>query len=160
MASEAEFSFEKTATEEYDAKVEASRLLAFYWEPGTVYATDAHVRPRLETGFAYKAIQVVSDAQTQRRQPVWPTLLAGQVKDGSVIWEAVAIDGNSTDSIASVNVPAVAGLTIGTATFVGTRITIPISGGTVGVTYRVSVEITTSTGEVFEAKIDVFIKDE
>lgn len=157
---EPEFSYEKTETEAFDAKVEVSRLLAFYHEPGKVYALNDHVRPLRETGFAYKQTATGLNPQTSRRPPVWPVVFAGIVKDGSVTWEAVAIDGNSADSIASVNVPSVIGLTIGSVTFSGTRITVPISGGTKLVTYTVSVEITTSTGEVFEVKIEVFVKSE
>lgn len=155
-----DFLFEKTATEKYDAKFEAARVLAYYWEPGKTQSLNDHVRPPRETGFAYKASELASPAQTARRPPVWPTVLGGIVKDGSVQWEAVPIDSNSADSIASINVPAVTGLTIGASSFSGTRVVVRIEGGTVGETYVVSVEITTSTGEVIEVKLEVFIKGE
>jgi len=156
-AADAQFYFEKTVTEVFDAKVELAPFLGIPYEGEKVYATNDQVRPPRATGFAYKA---TTNGQTRSRPPVWPLVLGGTIVDGSVIWEAVFIGTANAATIASTNVPAVAGITLGAESTSGTRVTIRISDGTLGVTYRISLEVTTSTGEVVEAKIDVYIKSE
>lgn len=151
------FRFEKTETENYSAKFNTARLLEYKWTQGNEYAVNDHVRPSRATGFAYKA---TTGGQSAFREPKWPTTLAGTVTDGSVTWEAVAVDANSTDSPASVNLVAPAGVTVGLAVIDGMWISVPISGGTKGRTYEISVEITTSASEVFEEKLEVYVKGE
>ena len=159
MVASVNFSLEKTETEAYAVKFKCARELeyAYLWQPGDVYAIDDYVRPTRSNGFAYKA---TTAGQSANSEPRWPKALAQTKPDGSITWQTVAVDANSSDSIASVNIPTVTGITIGTAAISGTDVLFDVSGGENGRHYEISVEITTSAGQVFEEKITVSIVGE
>lgn len=152
-----ELRFSKTETEAIRVTVELARLLEYVYETGREYQLNAHVRPSRPNGFAYQASVA---GQSGTREPRWPKTLGATVVDGSVTWTAVAVDSNSSDSVSSVNIPAVSGLTISAPATSGTRTTFDVSGGENGRTYEISFEVTTSANEVFEEKITVEIDGE
>lgn len=67
--------------------------------------------------------------------------------------------GRTGDSIASYTVAVAAGITIATYVRVGNLITVVLSGGTDGVSYKTTVKITTAAGLVKEAEFIVKIKE-
>lgn len=149
--------FEKTETEDFAAKFQAARLLEFVRESGREYQVNDYVRPSTPNGFAYRC---ATAGQSSSKSPKWKTAIAASTNDGSAVWETVAVDANSTDSISSVNLVTPTGITAGTPTISGTRILFDISGGEKGRTYEISVEITTASSEVFEEKLNIRIKGE
>ena len=159
MVASVGFSLEKTETEAYQVKLKCARELeyAFIWQPGEVYAIDDYVRPTRTNGFAYKA---TTAGQSTNNEPKWPKSLATTKTDGSITWQTVAVDTNSSDSIASVNIADVTGITIGTAAISGTDVLFDVSGGTDARHYEISVEITTSAGNVIERTLTVSIVGE
>lgn len=157
MSGSTNIKLEKTETELYKAKLQYARLLEYSWQPGREFALNEYVRPSGANGFAFKATTAGQSASTE---PRWPTTLAATVTDGSITWTAVAIDSNSRDSISSINAVVPSGITVSTPTNSGSRVLFDISGGTKGSTYIISIEVTTSTSEVFEDKVEVFIKSE
>lgn len=72
-------------------------------------------------------------------------------------WSMIG-DGTDTISSATASVSP-SGLTLGSAAVntAGTQVSIPLSSGTTGVTYRVTVLATTSASDVLDAVFDVFI---
>ena len=148
------FTFEKTETEVIRLKVRLARLLEYVWQPGEDYATNDYIRPESPNGFSYRA---TTTGQSASRIPRFPKTLGATVIDGSVTWEASAIDGSSADGVSSVNIIADTGITTGTPTTTGSLVTFSVSGGEKGRNYEISFEVTTSANEVFEIKIMIFV---
>lgn len=144
----------KTETEIIKVKYDFRRLLEYTWEPGAAYDSGDYVRPTNANGFEYEC---TTGGQTGRREPRWPTTVAATVTDGSVTWTARAFSTNATDTLSSVNLEAPSDLTLGTSTIDGSRAIFTVSGGDFGGCYIVSVEGTTSAGEVLEEKLQVRI---
>lgn len=144
----------KTETEIIKVKYDFRRLLEYTWEPGAAYDATDYVRPTTANGFEYEC---TTGGQTGRREPRWPTTVAGTVTDGSITWTARAFSTNASDTLSSVNLEAPGDLTLGTANIDGSRAIFTVSGGDLGGCYIVSIEATTSAGEVFEEKLQVEI---
>lgn len=145
---------EKTETEIIKHTVQAARALEIVWRPGREHASSAYVRPRQPNGFAYQA---GGAGQSGLREPRWPRELGATVPDGSLVWTAVAVADNGTESITDVSLSSSSDLTLGSPSTDGTEITFTISGGKKRSAYEISVEITTDTGEIIEEKILVTI---
>jgi len=147
----------KTETEVFEAEFDFSRRLESIWQPGRVYALNDYVRPRTPNGYEYKC---TTGGQGRSTEPVWPVPAGQTVSDGSAVWTAEAFTDIATATISSVNMVSPAGITVAAPATVGSSVKVVISGGTAGVTYVVSCEITTSENEVIEEKLTVFINDE
>ena len=105
-------------------------------------------------GFEYEC---TTGGQTSPTEPKWPTTVAGTVTDGSVTWTARAFSTNATDTISSANVNAPTGVTAGTPVVDGSLVIVAMYGGTNGQCHIISVEASTSAGELFEEKIELVI---
>ena len=67
---------------------------------------------------------------------------------------------NGTDTLASKTVTATpTGINVDSSTIVGTRVKVWLSGGTNGVTYKVTVTATTGDGRVKQDEFKVKVKD-
>ena len=132
-------------------------MLETIWRSGRVHGLADYVRPSVPNGFEYEC---TAAGQTGAREPRWPVTVAGTITDGSVEWTARAYSTNGSDTIASVAGSADTGLTIASVTYDGTEVTFTLSGGTVGEWYIVSIEVTTTQGEVLEQKLKVYCYDE
>lgn len=66
------------------------------WQGGKVYVLGERVRPGSPNGFEYEC---TTAGQTKRlrgiKEPSWPTTIGQTVVDGSVVWTARALSGNS-----------------------------------------------------------------
>ncbi len=68
-------------------------------------------------------------------------------------------EGRTADSIASYTVTADAGISIATHVRVGFVVTVVLTGGTDGTSYKTTVKITTASGLVKEAEFVVKVKE-
>ena len=68
-------------------------------------------------------------------------------------------DGETITAVSSVTASPADELTIGTASYSGTRAQFRISGGTAGVTYKITVVITTSASNTREGEGNLFVRD-
>jgi hypothetical protein len=144
----------KTETEIVKVKYDFRPLLEYIWEPGAAYDAADYVRPTAANGFEYEC---TTGGQSGSREPRWPTTVAATVTDGSITWTARAFGTNATDTLSNVNLEASDDLTLGTPNIDGSRVTFTVSGGDLGGCYVVSIEGTTSAGEVLEEKLQVQI---
>lgn len=71
----------------------------------------------------------------------------GRLDDGETITAVVSATGSPS------------GLTIGSASYSGTRAQFRISGGTAGVTYKITVVITTSASNTREGEGNLFVRE-
>lgn len=77
--------------------------------------------------------------------------------DYSSDWAAwLAVDG---DTISSHTVTADTGISVNSSTNTTTDVTVWLSGGTAGVKYRVTVQITTAAGRVDQRSMDILVLD-
>lgn len=81
-----------------------------------------------------------------------------EVKDYGVEWEDMLADGDSLSSIANIAV-APAGVTVQASQILGTITLVRLAAGTNGVSYTVTVRVTTLGGETLEAAIPVEVMD-
>jgi len=146
--------YTKTETEIIKIKCDFRKALEYDWSPSTAYDSGDYVRPSIGNGFEYEC---TTGGQTSPREPVWPTTVAGTVTDGSITWTARAFSTNATDTISSANVEVSSGLVAGSPVVDGSVVIVAVSGGSSGGCYIVSIEATTSAGEVIEEKIQVVI---
>lgn len=115
-----------------------------YRQAATAYALNAVVLPQKDTGLEYKA---TTAGRSGSNEPRWPTVAAGTVTDGSVVWTAQAVSTNSLQrTLSSAAWSADTGITVGSPTTTGTRSTVLISGGTEGQDYDVVCTGTCSDG--------------
>lgn len=121
-------------------------LVAQFWEPGVIYAANAYVRPTSPTGFAYRR---VANGLSGGAEPSWPTEPGLTVVDGDGDWECVIAGSNGLTAIPSSPVVAVSpsGLTLGAPALFDYRgpncgVAVQCSGGTDGVRYSVTCQIT------------------
>jgi len=147
----------KTETEVFNARPDFIRAIGYYWAPDKEYALNDVALPSIPNGAQYKA---TTAGRSGRKEPIWPSIGTKSDGNGSLVWTKEDFDANAYDSISSVNIPAVTGLTIGAETITGTEVHFDISGGVKGSCYTVSVEATLASGEVVELKIQVVISDE
>ena len=151
------FYFTKTETEIIKIKVDFRDAIEYRWSPSTAYDSGDYVRPSVGNGFEYEC---TTAGQTNATEPSWPTTAGSTVTNGSVVWTARAFATNAADTISSANVEVPTGITAGTPSVDGTVIIVAVSGGENGNTYLISIEATTSAGELFEEKITVTIAGE
>jgi hypothetical protein len=136
--------------------------LARKWEVNAPYAADVKVRPSteaLQTGFEYSSSGGQSNGASE---PRWPTRLGGTVRDGSITWTAEALTVNSLlETIASSVWDVPTGLTgtgeVTTSTAGQQATEVVIADGTPGQVYEVVNEITTSSGNEYQAVLELTI---
>lgn len=123
------------------------------WSPRAVYALGQTVWPRVGNSNA-KRYRCTAAGRAGSTQPTWAS--SGAVTDGGVTWTTIG----AVPTMASASASADSGITVGSATVdaTGNVVTVRISGGTAGQTYRVTVAATLSTGEVVEMSFDVVVK--
>jgi len=133
------------------------------WTGNTPYAAGTRIRPSEEsrhTGFEYQS----SGGQTNgQAEPRWPTRLGGTVRDGSIVWTAVALSVDSlleTISTSDWDVPTgLTGSSEDTVDSAGLQSTeIMLTGGADGETYEVVNEIRTSAGNEYQAVLVLSIE--
>ncbi len=132
------------------------------WSANTPFAADVRVRPTTEvkqTGYEYAS----SGGQSSgKKEPSWPKVAGGTVRDGSITWTAVVLSADSLleeISVSSWDVPT--GLIgSGEATVIapGQQATeIQISDGVPAQEYTIINAILTTEGNTYEAAVDLSI---
>jgi hypothetical protein len=136
--------FEQHPGETLDYTADFGAHCARYREPNTDYLQNVIVQPRRATGLQYKA---TTAGRTGTSEPRWPTVAAGTVTDGSVVWTAEAIStGSLVRTLTSAAWTSTTGITIGAPSTVGTKSTVLISAVTLGQDYDVVCTGTCSDG--------------
>lgn len=136
--------------------VDLSSRLRVFWLPGRDYAANDSVRPKTAQGFAFKNLGGLG--QSGPIEPIWPTVLAGTVPDGSLIWTAVIPGTNALDPIASVAWSIVNGdgsLSVVSPVHTNEEVTAAFAGGTPGTTYRIQGLIATVAALVYDLNFDL-----
>ena len=64
-------------------------LTSSTWKPNTTYYPFQYVRPTVENGFQYAA---VDGGKSGSVEPTWPTTINATVDDGTIQWTAVPVD--------------------------------------------------------------------
>lgn len=64
-------------------------LTSSTWKPNTTYYPFQYVRPTVENGFQYAA---VDGGKSGNIEPTWPTTINATVGDGTIQWTAVPVD--------------------------------------------------------------------
>ena len=64
-------------------------LTSSTWKPNTTYYPFQYVRPTIENGFQYAA---VDGGKSGNIEPTWPTTINATVGDGTIQWTAVPVD--------------------------------------------------------------------
>ena len=64
-------------------------LTSSTWKPNTTYYPFQYVRPTVENGFQYAA---VDGGKSGSVEPTWPTTINATVGDGTIQWTAVPVD--------------------------------------------------------------------
>ena len=64
-------------------------LTSITWKPNTTYYPFQYVRPTVENGFQYAA---VDGGKSGSVEPTWPTTINATVGDGTIQWTAVPVD--------------------------------------------------------------------
>jgi hypothetical protein len=141
-----------------DYAIEWLGFLSQRWFAGLPFALNYAVRPRTPTGFQYfVAIAGLSGAN----EPNWPGKLGAQVVDGSITWQAAAIDNTSlTGTISASNWTADSGVTISSSSLVGTRATVFVAAASALADgdYYVRNIVTLSTGATPEGVLRISVR--
>lgn len=127
----------KDPDDKLDYYVNFESECARIWAENTVYVIGDRVRPQKPTGFEYEA----SGGCTGHRPPVFPTVVARTVQDGSVTWTCRAL---STQSLkrtinGTPSWTVDAGLTVESVAISGTISMAYLSGGVHGQSYAVRI---------------------
>ena len=64
-------------------------LTSSTWKPNTTYYPFQYVRPTIENGFQYAAVDGGTSGSTE---PTWPTTINATVNDGTIQWITVPVD--------------------------------------------------------------------
>jgi len=64
-------------------------LTSSTWKPNTTYYPFQYVRPTVDNGFQYAAVDGGTSASTE---PTWPTTINATVNDGTIQWITVPVD--------------------------------------------------------------------
>ena len=64
-------------------------LTSSTWKPNTTYYPFQYVRPTVENGFQYAAVDGGTSGSTE---PTWPTTINATVNDGTIQWTTVPVD--------------------------------------------------------------------
>lgn len=64
-------------------------LTSITWKPNITYYPFQYVRPTVENGFQYAAVDGGTSGSTE---PTWPTTINATVDDGTIQWTAVPVD--------------------------------------------------------------------
>lgn len=124
------------------------------WSPRATYALGQTLWPRIANS-NQKRYRCTTPGQAGTTRPTWPS--SSTVTDGSVVWTTIGAVPTVSSAVASGDT----GITVGTATVdaTGNVVTVRVSGGTAGQTYRVTVTATLSTSETVERSFDVMVRD-
>jgi hypothetical protein len=153
---------ECSAEARLDYAIDLTERFAIPRQPNFPYAIGAHVRP-IEggTGWQYQSSGGVTNGDDF--EPDWPVDSGGTVDDGSLTWTAEPITYDSLRyRIDEVEWTAPAGITLSDESIIDqpamqeARVT--VAGGTVGEKYRIVGLVTTTTGLVFEVRIELKVK--
>lgn len=77
-----------------------ANLLATTWQPNTTYSQFQYVRPTVDNGMMYRAVQ---DGVSGATEPTWPTTVGQQRTDGSTRWIAAPASERAPFIIGTVN---------------------------------------------------------
>lgn len=77
-----------------------ANLLATTWQPNTTYSQFQYVRPTVDNGMMYRAVQ---DGVSGATEPTWPTTVGQRRTDGSTRWIAVPASERAPFIIGTVN---------------------------------------------------------
>jgi hypothetical protein len=143
----------------YDTDTGAWAFLVNGWSQGTIFVSDATIRPTFPTGFQYSS----GGGQSGQIEPRWPTTIGGTVADGSITWTCEAIGNDSLDAtISSSTWLAETGITAANDDLANTGgvqlASIEVSGGTAGNTYWVANTVTLSDGTIEESVLEVSVE--
>lgn len=148
----------KTVGERQDYAFNLTREFARRWQPDHPYPANDRIRPndRPGTGLQYVSSGGVSNG---KKEPPWP--LTGTVADGPITWtpEEISFAGlrHRIDSVVwPVDSMLSDAVEIDEAAL--QEIRIHVAGGTPGVTYTFPALITTTTGEIFEVRLQIEIE--
>ncbi len=64
-------------------------LTSITWKPNTTYYPFQYVRPTIDNGFQYAAVDGGTSGSTE---PTWPTTINATVNDGTIQWTTVPVD--------------------------------------------------------------------
>ena len=144
----------KTETEDYTYILDFRRDLIFAWVAGKEYQDGDYFRPEIPNGRQYRC---VAAGESGPSEPEGKTTIGEQFSDGGVTWETEAADANSRRVIQSVNLPPVDGLTITSVSFAGMEVYFRVAGGVFRRTYVISIEVTTTDGDLLEEKVSLYV---
>lgn len=145
-----------------DYAIDLTERFAIPRQPNFPYASGAHVRPvEGGTGWQYQSSGGVTNGDDF--EPQWPTEDGVAVADGSLIWTAEDITYDSLRyRIDEVEWTAPAAITLSDETVIDQpamqEVRITLAGGTAGEKYRIVGLVTTTTGLIFEVRIELKVK--
>ncbi|MGH8259861.1 MAG: hypothetical protein ACREUG_09240 [Steroidobacteraceae bacterium] len=148
----------KRADEELSYFFDWREELRAWWCAGQDYSAGAFMRLRGSPGFAY---QGQADGESGAIEPAGALVLGQTIRDGSMLWTAMAASAGGTDPIASASwsliAPADAALLI-VPTFNTAELSYAtFSGGTSGQSYTVACVIVTASGDEFDQRFTVSV---
>lgn len=119
--------------------------LARYREPGRLYRAGETVRPRVPTGWAYRALE---DGTSGHREPTWLVGEGSITRDGSLHWIAIPAGYEAIDIITAAtwlfDDPSI---TVSGASWQGPELELLVQGGNDGDDYQATVTIATLSGQ-------------
>lgn len=119
--------------------------LARYREPGHLYRAGEIVRPRMATGWAYRAIE---DGTSGHREPLWLSGADTITRDGSVTWVAIPAGHEGIDIITAAtwlfDDPSIS---VSGITWQGAELELLVAGGDDGDDYQGTVTVVTISGQ-------------
>lgn len=135
----------KHPTEVLRVRLDFEPNLARYREPGRLYRTGDTVRPRMATGWAYRAI---ADGTSGFREPLWTTVNDSITSDGSIQWRAIPAAYEALDIIMSAtwlfDDPSV---TVSGVTWQGVELELLVHGGDEDEDYQGTITVVTISGQ-------------
>lgn len=135
----------KHPSEVLRVRLDFEQNLARYREPGRLYRAGETVRPRLPTGWAYRALE---DGTSSHREPTWLTSESSITLDGSVRWSAIPSGHEGVDVIVDAtglfDDPSVS---VSSISWEGAELELLVDGGDDGDDYQGTVTIATLSGQ-------------
>lgn len=121
--------------------------LASKWAPGITVTINSRIR-QIRSQSNGLQLRAMNDGVTGRRPFTWPKTVGDTVTDGSLQWEAEAIDSSSLRTfIATSEFPAVDGVTFGLPASNDLVYQVMVDGGTSGQEYKIRHQVVLANGE-------------